>query len=367
MKMTEQMREKSRDERGFVLITVLIIVAILTTLVVDMMYYTQVDGEIARNTGDVIKARYLAKSGVNFVAGTMLAQNLEEFSELAMFRGEDEDGGEGMWSIVVPGYPIGDGSVAIEIVDERSKINLNALVSRRTNRVDEQVRTQITELLRFLEVDGDNADDFISSLINWLDRPLLGVENDQDPGGAREGYYRGLDTPYTIKNGTLDSVEEIRMVRGMDDEFYNKIKDFVTVYPPGKKVSFSTAPKVVIMAVLKSAMVSAVQRRQSAETDELRDDVADTIAGRIMEERQNESVVTRRRVIEIVREVDATLNINSGLAGVVHSTGASDVFGVRAVGVLGQDNPTVKVVRAVVRRSRPGQSPAVRVISWKEN
>ena len=154
--------------------------------------------------------------------------------------GESEDE---IWSFTVPSFPVGDGVVSLRVEDERSKINLNALVSQNSNKVDFQVKTALTHLFRLLEVDQEKSDLFISSLINWLDRDLQGAQNDQDPQGANRSFYNSLDNPYAIKDGQLDSLEEIRMIEGMDEEFYNKIKNYVTVYPDNKFVNFSTASK----------------------------------------------------------------------------------------------------------------------------
>ena len=59
----------------------------------------------------------------------------------------------------------------------------------------------------------------MASLVNWLDGAAAGGVNDQDTSGAGADYYSGLENPYYMKNGPLDSVEEIRMIQGMDEEF----------------------------------------------------------------------------------------------------------------------------------------------------
>ncbi len=363
-------RRHSTNQAGVVLLIVLILIAILTTLVVDLIYFTSVDMEIALNSRDHIRAGYLAKSGVNLVAGTMSKKTLEEITAFTSILGAQSGDSYGLWSIHVPPYPIGDGVVSLEVTDERSKINLNALVNRSTNAVDQQVRTQISELSRFLGIDQNKSEEFISSLINWLDSPLEGATNDQEPNGAKGEYYLGLGSPYAIKDGPLDSVDEIKMIKGMDEDYYSRIRDFVTVYPPDKRVNFSTAPVVVIKAVLKSATVSALGRQESGKPSELPDDVAESIAEAIVEDRESNPVLNRRRVNEIIKDVDPTLQIAAGVAGVVHNTGKSEVFRVVATARLGELDPTVKKVAAVLYKTPPSRSErdnsGVEIISWKE-
>lgn len=363
------MRDEPRmrkSERGIVLAVVLIAIAIVTTLVVDLIYFTQVDIQIASNIKDDIKARYIAKSGIYVAAGTIKKRPLEELTTVASFLGEQSGSSQGRWVINVPYFPIGDGLVSITVVDERSKINLNALVSQTTNKVDQQVLTELKELFRMLGVDGKKSSLFISSLINWLDRPIEGssVENDQDPSGADAQFYASLENPYSIKNGPLDSVEEIRLIYGMDKEFFEKIKDFVTVYPKDKRINLSTAPKVVIMAALKGASVSSFTRQTGYASggNLIPDDTAEQIADAILEARKDNPIVDRKRANEIVKSIDPTLQITAGLAGVVLSSGQSDVFSIRSIGSLGEEDSTLRIIDAVIRKD----SRKVEIISWKE-
>lgn len=369
MKSKIRMRQnfkRNRSDSGVVLIIVLIVTAILTTLVVDLIYFTQIDSEISANTRDDIKARYIAKSGVNVVAGAMKETPLEELKKATSLLNNQGDESDEIWSIRVPILPVGDGNVSLTVIDERSKINLNALVNQSSNRVDEQVKIEAEELFRVLDVDPRKSDLFIASLINWLDHPIQGGDNDQDSSGAGADYYLSLEDPYNIKNGPLDSVDEIRMIRGMDEEFFGKIKDYVTVYPADKKVNFSTASKSVMISALKGAAVSAIEGQEDTSPDDLKDDIADRIADGVMEARKDDPIIDRKKVNEIIKDVDPTLKIGSGIGGVVLSSGESDVFSVASSGIFGEDNPTLRTVEAVIRKGSSGQSRGIHIISWKE-
>ena len=354
------------SEKGIVLVIVIIILAILMILVVDLIYFTQIDAEISANTKDEIKARYIAKSGIHVAAGTLKARPLEELSEItAAFSGLNENS-EGSWAISVPYFPVGDGSVSVTVVDERSKINLNALVNPSTNQVDQQVLTELKELFRFLDIDSAKSDRFISSLINWTDAPLEGAPNDQDSSGANGDFYASLENPYRIKDGPLDSLQEIRMIDGMDEEFLNKIKDYVTVYPPDKKINFSTAPKVVLMAAIKGSAVSTIEGQENPSENEVDDDVAEQIADEIIASREDDPIISQRRAREVARNVDPTAQISAGLVGVAHGSGQSEVFSVTAVGSLGEENPTKRIIEAVLKKERRNRDEVVKILTWKE-
>jgi len=362
---TKKLKRK-KSEQGIVLVIVIIIVSILTILVADLIYFTQIDREISGNAIDEIKARYIAKSGVHVAAGTLKGQPLEDLDEIASTLALEDENSKGFWAINVPFFPVGEGSVSVTVVDERSKINLNALVDSSSNRVDQQVLTELRELFRFVEADNSKSERFISSLVNWADQPLKGAQNDQDSSGANSGFYSSLENPYTIKDGTLDSVMEIRLIDGMDEEFFNKIKDYVTVYPRDKKINFSTAPKVVIMAAIKGSTVPAIEGQGNSETKEVSDEIAEQIADEIIEAREDQPVIDQKKVREIATEVDSTSEISAGLVGVTLSSGYSDIFSVKAVGSLGDTNPTKRIIEAVLKKTNENNETKVKIISWKE-
>ena len=133
-----------KSEHGVVLLIVLIIIAILTTLVVDLIYFTQINTEISANARDEMKTRYIAKSGVYVVAGTLKNETLEKLTAIASVSSGQNGDSEGYWTIKIPFFPVGDGVASIVVIDERSKINLNALVNQATNQVDPQVRAELT-------------------------------------------------------------------------------------------------------------------------------------------------------------------------------------------------------------------------------
>ena len=366
--------KKKESEKGIVLVLVIIIVAILTIVVGDMVYFTHIDTEISANTKDEMKARYIAKSGIHVAAGTFKGQALEELTEVSTTLNLGGDNTQGYWAINVPYFPVGDGGVAVTVIDERAKVNLNSLVSPSTNRVDQQVLTELQELFSYFEVDESKSQRFIASLINWLDAPLSGAENDQENGGANGGFYSSLEEPYLIKDGPLDSLQEIRMIDGMDDEFYNTIKDFVTVYPKDKKINFSTAPKVVLMSAIKAATQPSLsldededeENQPSEKPIEVTDDIAEEIADKIIEAREEDAIINQGRARQLAREVDSTAEISAGLVGVTFSTGKSDTFSVKAEGSLGEINPTKRVIEAVLVKGRDNAQTKVDIISWKE-
>lgn len=360
--MTER---KKANERGIVLVLVVIVITIISTIVVDFIFNTQVNYEISANSLSEMKAHYIAKSGVSVLSGTFINKDIEELAaagrsiEGIMVENQEQ------WSFKIPMFPVGDGNVTIVVEDERGKLNLNSLVNSSTNRIDFQMLTALTELFRYLGVEDSKIQLFIASLINWLDRPLEGAQNNQDPRGADSSYYEGLENPYIIKDGPLDTVAEIKLIHGMDSEFFNKVRDYVTVYAGDKQVNFSTASKPVMIAVLKAASVSAIRENQD-NNQTMDDSVAERIADNVIEMRVNDPVIDRKEVRNIVRDMDAGSGSSAGITGLVLNSGTSEVFTIKSTGFIGETDPVIGYVEAVVEKKRVGRSSEIDIISWKQ-
>ncbi|MCY3985667.1 MAG: type II secretion system protein GspK [Candidatus Dadabacteria bacterium] len=355
-----------KTERGIVLIIVVIMIAILSTIVIDFMYSTRVAYEISVNGSNELQARHIAKSGVRVIRSLLRDISPEDLPVLPGFMGQSlvSQNGKDGWSLSISSFPVGEGNIGLRVTDERSKVNLNALVDQKSSRVDFQVRTQLDELFRFLGVDTEKSTLFVASLVNWLDGAAAGGVNDQEAVGAGGDYYAGLENPYYIKNGPLDSIEEIRMIQGMDEEFFSKVRDYLTVYPEDKKINFSTASKTVIMSTIKAAGVSVNERQNDPR--EIKDSVVGRMADEVIMHRRTKRIVSADETKKILKKVDSVLDISSGIAGVVLKDGKSDVYTALSTGIAGGDVPVTKDIRAVIRKNLKKKNSHPELVSWIE-
>ncbi len=358
--------DSKTTQRGIVLVIVVITIAILSTIVIDFIYSTRVSYEISANSSSDVQARHIAKSGVRVVRGVLRKKAPENLPVLKGILGQaiTSENGAGGWKLSITSFPIAEGNISLQVVDERSKVNLNALVDQRSGRVDFQVRTQLNELFRFLGVETEKADLFVASLVNWLDGAAPGGGNDQDPDGADGNYYAGLENPYYIKDGLLDSVEEIRMIQGMDKDFFFKVENYLTVYPKDKQVNFSTASKTVIMASIKAAGVSVNERQNDPR--EIKDSVVGRMADEIVMRRRTKRVISAKETKKILKRVDSSLKISSGISGVVLKEGKSDVYTAVSTGIVGEEIPVTRQIQAVIRKNLKRKNSYPTVASWRE-
>ncbi|GAB6041077.1 hypothetical protein JCM17961_17510 [Endothiovibrio diazotrophicus] len=97
-------------------------------------------------------------------------------------------------------FPLPEG-VEVRVWDHAGKINLNNLS-----------RARMEELLRTRVDDDDQVEALLDAWQDWIDGDDLERVN-----GAEEKYYEKLDPPYRPRNGRLESVEELRLIKGFDE------------------------------------------------------------------------------------------------------------------------------------------------------
>jgi general secretion pathway protein K len=146
-------------------------------------------------------------------------------------------------------FPLGQGTCQVRIYGEAGKININ-LASERTLR---QVAT-------CLGLEGESRDILVDSILDWRD-----PDDFYRAHGAENEYYRSLQEPYDCKNGYLDTIEELLLVRGVSKElFWGKkilfpgekeekivgLKDIFSVYAAGEQIDLNAAGWPVLRCFL---------------------------------------------------------------------------------------------------------------------
>jgi len=216
------------DQNGMVLLMVLVIVALLSSLLVEFAFSTFVDLRLTETYRDSTRAYYLAKGGIR--AGRMLLQDDKN----------NYDSLDELWSQGVTNYPVGDGNVSIHIEDQGGKLDLNLIYNKSTLGPNPVNRDRMERLFTNLQL--NNPGGLVDSLLDWID-----ADDTPGPDGAEDQYYMSLDPPYHCKNGPLDSLDELALIKGFTPEVITAIRPYVTVYG-SEKININTASAEVLMA-----------------------------------------------------------------------------------------------------------------------
>lgn len=131
--------------------------------------------------------------------------------------------------------PEGLPGIRYGLVDEERKININ--------------KVDITVLKRLLQItlglNEAEAEDLAASIVDWRDSDS---QTSAPSGGAEDSYYHSLQYPYEAKDGEFEILDELLLVKGMDEKIFEKIKNYLTIYGDGK-VNVNTAPRAVLLAL----------------------------------------------------------------------------------------------------------------------
>ncbi len=226
------------DERGVALLLSLLVLALLTALVLEF------DAEARREYREAAAFRDNYKTGMLTRAAVQAARAVLQQDFLREQQtGEKYDALTDLWAMPIKNYAIGDGLLSANIQDERAKLNLNDLAAAGGDPIQLKAKTdRVRRLFELLQL----SPDLVDTLIDWTDQ-----DETPRPSGAESFYYQTQQPAYRAANGPLQTLADLRLVKGFTPEIIDRLSRYVTVYPTegGAPVNINTAEAVVIQAL----------------------------------------------------------------------------------------------------------------------
>ena len=210
-------RRPRKGNEGVALILTLLFVVLLTVLVVEFAYQAQVEASYALNGGNEFQARLAARSAVYNGIAILETDRLETELAAAESGSVLSDSRLSSWALPSEFEPLNDAVMRTTISDEYGKINLNALTYHDGSGVP-GIREHIQEALIVFFKNRDesaNAEAIVDSLIDWMDE-----DDDVTNSGAESDFYQSSENPYPCKNGPMDSIDELLLIKGMTPDLY---------------------------------------------------------------------------------------------------------------------------------------------------
>ena len=225
------------DERGIALLLTLLVLTILVALILEFDAEARREYRDAAAFRDNFKATVLARASVQAARGVLQQDFLKD-----KLAGQSFDAPTDLWAFPITNYAIGDGLLNAKIEDELGKLNLNDLAIADDATIKGKKVLRFKRLFELLQINPDLVD----AIVDWVD------ENEvQEPSGAESLYYQTLRPPYRAANVPLETLLELRLIKGMTPEIIEKLSKVVTVFPRdgGKTVNINTADPLVIQAL----------------------------------------------------------------------------------------------------------------------
>ncbi len=200
-----------RNNRGYVLVIVLIITTLFVTVASEFIVEAQTNIGFIKKFDERLQATYIARSGVEMGKLLLYADRAGVSKQITgKSTNKNVDSYQDVWAIEMPPIPLEEGSLQLKIIDENAKINLSI------------VWTEVAEttpyygILQNFFINMGFTPDFADIIHDWVD-----VDKSRMPYGAESpDYYQTLAPPYSAKDGAMNSIDEMLLMKDMTPEIY---------------------------------------------------------------------------------------------------------------------------------------------------
>jgi len=239
------MKSILKDNRGFALILTILIVSLVVVLTLQFNNSMWSDLYSSANLRDGIRLRFIARSGVN-CALAVLSEDASSSDSDSLQEAWANSKELSLNSVTM----FENGHFQVEISDLSGKIQVNRLITK-DGKYNE---AQKMLLMRFLsseqfQLDSEKVGNLIDAIKDWID-----PDDDATRFGAENGYYQSLENPYSCKNGPIESLGQMLLIKGVTqglfygNEHRSGIANHLTVYGDGK-ININTADPLVLCSL----------------------------------------------------------------------------------------------------------------------
>lgn len=251
-------RPKLKNSRGVALIIVLWVVAILSVIALEFSFAMRTEVKTAQYYKGEVQLYAYAEGGIQRAIAELINKNdpkIQQMRKTAISGLEEIPPEKKEWITDGRVYRLtyDEGTCEIRVMGEPGKVNINTASD-----------STLRKIIGQMGLEGEARDRVVDSILDWIDPDDFSRLN-----GAENDYYQSLKEPYNCKNGPLDSIEELLLVRGVTpDLFYGKkevkkadgggtekegqigLRDIFSIYSSGEQIDINSAPISVLRVVL---------------------------------------------------------------------------------------------------------------------
>ena len=235
-------------ERGTVLLTTILIMAIMATLSVAIMDDIRFAVKRTINVRDYAQADWYVKGAEDFAESYISSQltPLEPAIKNELFKEPQTFT-----------FPYEGGAMILDVRDGTDCFALGSLVT--SGAAYDVGGRQFTNLLTALGWPEGDARNLKAVLTDWID-----TDSQRSANGAEDGDYLRRDPPHRTANTPLASVMELRSLEGMTEELYQSIRPYLCARGTGQKTKLNINTAEPIDAFMLSALLGGPDHYQTA-------------------------------------------------------------------------------------------------------
>lgn len=205
-------------QKGFALVLVLWVLSLLTIMAGSFALSMRREAAIVTGSRTNAQAMAVAESGL-------------AIAELMLLNPDQRQRWHTDGSIYQIDYA--ESKVRIRLLAETGKVDINSA---------DQILLQ--GLIAYAPVDAERQTKLVNSILDWRDADdLVRIE------GAEKKEYKEAGLSYQPRNQPFQSIEELQLVLGMDEQVFKWLEGLVTVYSKQPKVDLTQAAKEVLQVL----------------------------------------------------------------------------------------------------------------------
>ncbi|ACN16098.1 GspK2 [Desulforapulum autotrophicum HRM2] len=213
------------DEAGIALFFVLWVLVLLSVITGEFCRTMRNEVNITRSYKDATQAFYIARAGFNIAVSELIKKPEEKIGKNVFSKVDPVEDPVIDWRVNtdLPEIEFAQGRFKVQLGNDSGRIDIN-----------KAGRFLFTILLNGIDLDDYEKSVIIDSIFDWRDKDSI-----QHANGAEDDYYLSLDNPYPCGNGDFKSIEELMLVRGVDEKLFNEtLKERITVSPNERGLIF---------------------------------------------------------------------------------------------------------------------------------
>ncbi len=244
------------NQSGMALLITVMTLSLLVAVTVQFHKNVWHKYRVAHNYKVGEQLKIIADSGVNIALSLIEAEGKENKSDslISGWASLEEEPLNGLFIA---------GNLQLAVTDLSGLLQINSLVQTAETKeagdkeerdiIEKELREVLVRLLlsgSFIIEEEVEATSITNALVDWVDE-----DDKESDRGAEDSYYQSLEIPYSCRNGPVQYIEELLLVKGVTPELFfgteekEGIVDYLTTYGNNGKININTAPSLLIKSM----------------------------------------------------------------------------------------------------------------------